>query len=460
MPKGEFGRVLNDSGKKKLADAVGEANVSCDAAHFNSLGWEGALPTASVTPESAEQLCAVVRLAASERWRIAPAGNLTKPGMGGVPREIDLVVALNRLNRVTDYQPADLTVTAEAGASVEALANVLGEQGQMLPLDVPFAAAGATVGGVMATFSSGPRRLGYGSVRDLAIGVRFVTLDGKLAKGGGKVVKNVAGYDMMKMLIGSFGTLAIIADATFKVLPVPKSSTTLIAGFAGVRQAFAARDRILNSPLAPQALDFMDKESGSLIGADVLREAPFSLAVHAAGPEPAVERVRRELPEMVRHEGGTTIAFLDGDRERQFWNAVQETTPAALRLRREIAVLKISAILSQLPTVVEEAHRTAAQHGLGSAIVARAGTGIVYCYLWPQSGGDLSTERMAMACEILLSDAERLGGYAAIEWCPFELKSTLRQWGPVGDDFALMQRLKREFDPERLLNPGRLFGKI
>jgi FAD/FMN-containing dehydrogenase len=265
---------------------------------------------------------------------------------------------------------------------------------------------------------------------------------------------------MMKMLIGSFGTLAIIAEATFKVLPVPKASTTLIAGFASVTQAFGARNRILNSPLAPQALDFMDSESGTLIGADVLCETPFSLAVHAAGPEAAVERVRRELPEMARHEGGKTIAFLEGDRERQFWNAVQEMTPAAPRARRDIAVVKISVVLSQLATIVEEAHRAAAEHGLGAAIVARAGTGIVYGYLWPQSGGDLSMERMAMACETLLTGAERLGGYAVIEWCPFELKSTLRLWGPVGDDFVPMQRLKREFDPERILNPGRLFGKI
>src|ERR1019366_3266609 len=159
-------RVLEESGWKQLAETVGPENITFDTSPMRQSGWEGALPRACVTPSSREQVCEVMRLAHAERWRVAPAGNSTKQSMGGIPQGIDLVLSLRRLNRVTDYQPADLTVSVEAGLRMEELGAVLRANGQMLPLDVPFA-AGATVGGMMVTNGSGPRRLAYGSLRDM-----------------------------------------------------------------------------------------------------------------------------------------------------------------------------------------------------------------------------------------------------------------------------------------------------
>ncbi|MBI4443111.1 MAG: FAD-binding oxidoreductase, partial [Acidobacteria bacterium] len=177
---------------KQLAEIVGAENISSDSAWLAERGWEAPLPAAVVYPGTSEQVSEILRLAYAERLVVAPAGHGTKQLMGGVAQRVDLVLSMSKLNRITDYPAADLTISVEAGLGVADLAAALRAKRQMLPLDVPFAAE-ATVGGAVAANSSGPRRLAYGTFRDVMIGMRFVTADGKLAKSGGKVVKNVAG---------------------------------------------------------------------------------------------------------------------------------------------------------------------------------------------------------------------------------------------------------------------------
>ena len=465
----EFGPKVNSgvksvpegSGWKRLTETVGPENVIFDTGPLRQRGWEGALPRACVTPLSCEQVCEVMRLAHAERWRVSPAGNSTKQRMGGIPQGIDLVLSLRRLNRVTDYQPADLTVSVEAGLRMEELGAVLGAHGQMLPLDVPFA-AGATVGGMMVTNGSGPRRLAYGSLRDMVIGVRFVTSEGKLVKSGGKVVKNVAGYDMAKILIGSFGTLGIITGATFKVFPIPPASITFVLGFPTAEQALQARRHILNSPIAPQALDLLDSAAGALIQKDVLSASPYTLVVAAAGPEAVVERVRRELPLLVRQDGLEKVSYLAGEPEAKLWSAIQDLTSTVIERSPDSAVVKASVLLSQVGSVIERARQAGSDTGLAVATLARAGTGIVYCYLSPASDADKGTsiEGTSKACEFLLEETARLGGGAVVEWCPSEVKEKISLWAPLGDDFPMMQRLKAQLDPQGILNPGRLWGRI
>ena len=451
---------------RRLTETVGPENVIFDMDPLRQSGWEGDLPKAFVTPSSRERVCEVMRLAQTERWRVAPAGNGTKQRLGGTPRGIDLVVSLRRLNRITDYEPADLTVTVEAGLRIRELGAAIRGNGQMVPLDVPFSTE-ATVGGVMATNGSGPRRLGYGSLRDMVIGVHFVTSDGKLVKSGGKVVKNVAGYDMGKMLIGSFGTLGIITGVTFKIFPIPPVSVTLVLGFRSAKQALQATHRILNSPLTPQALDLFDSAAGSLLSGifskqDSLSASPFNLAVHAAGPEAVVERVRRELPLLVRQDGPERISCLAGESGSNLWSAIQDLTPSVLHLAPNAAVIKASVVLSQIGMVIDGVRHAASNNSLSLATLARAGTGVVYCYLWPRAETDHSSwnERLARACEFLQEETSRMGGCAVVEWCPPEVKTKINLWAPLRDDFPLMQRLKAQLDPDGILNPGRLYGRI
>ncbi|MCZ6751294.1 MAG: FAD-binding oxidoreductase [Acidobacteria bacterium] len=450
-----------ESYRQRLAEIVGAENVAWDPEHLRARGWEGPLPQAVVHPPGPEQVVEVIKLACAERLKVSPAGALTKQRMGGVSRQIDLVLSLDRLNRVTDYEPADLTVTVQAGLPIRGLDAALRAQGQMLPFDAPFAAE-ATVGGVLATNGSGARRLRYGTSRDMLLGVRFVTAEGKLVKSGGKVVKNVAGYDMGKMLLGSFGTLGVITEVTFKVFPVLPCSMTLLLGFPTAPQALQARHRILNSPFAPQALDMVDAAAGALAGEPVLSAAPFTLLVAMAGPEPAIERACRELPSLLRPDGWEKHSELTGDAEQNLWKKIQELTPAVLRAHPEAAVVKASVLLSRIGDLLEQARQAASRNGLTLATLARAGTGVVYCYLLPQpkTNGVSQAERTAKACEALLSETDRLGGRAVVEWAPPAAKEMTNLWGPLRDDFPVMQRLKEQFDPQAILNPGRFYGGI
>ena len=456
---------------RRLGEMVGEEHLSFDAGRLLDGRWDDPLPNAIVRPANRKQAREVVLLAHSGRRTVAPAGGCSKQRFGGVPRRIDFLLSLDRLNRITDYQAADLTVTVEAGVRMADLAATLQGQGQMLPLDPPFGAE-ATVGGVLATNGSGPRRLAYGTARDMILGVHFIAPVGKLAKSGGKVVKNVAGYDLAKVLIGSLGTLGVLTDVTFKVFPIPPASATLVLGFPDAAQSLHDAHRILNSPYAPQALDLLDRAAASLMEEPGLSEFPFVVVVSAAGPEPVVERISRDLPALLQSESPmgkspmakslTEVARLSGEAESKLWRKIQEITPSFLRAHPDGVVVKASVLLTQMVEVIEAARRAASDHGLGSAVVARAGTGIVYCYLWPEEAAEPPSpaERLGSACKFLLQETERLGGRAIVEWAPVAVQNRVYIWGTLPDDFPLMQRLKGRMDPRGILNPGRFYGGL
>ena len=451
---------MNDSQITQLANIVGKENLTVDTASLRGFGWEGALPRAFVAPSTPEEVCEIVRVANAEQWKLAPVGSMTKLRMGGIPHEIDIVLSLGRLRRVVDYQPADLTISVEAGMTIEEAERHLEANGQILPLDVPFGSR-ATVGGVIATNASGPRRLGYGSLRDMVIGIQFVTADGRLAKSGGKVVKNVAGYDVAKLLIGSYGTLAIVTGATFKLFPKPTASTTVVCGFDSVENALQARDKLLNSAFSPQALDIVDAAAGNMIVQPALSHSPFSLIVHAAGPKAAIERIQRETLSIVREDGIVFHNVLMGEKERQLWRAIYQATPSAILRSPEMVVVKASLQLSKMREFLDQSTHTATAGGLQFATVARAGTGIVYCYLWPATTNkNHVVGSIEDSCRSVQAEATRLGGSTVIEWCPESLKDKIELWATPGDDFPLMQRLKSQMDPTCILNPGTLWGYL
>ncbi|MGH9783235.1 MAG: FAD-binding oxidoreductase, partial [Terriglobia bacterium] len=449
---------------KQLAEIVGREHLSSDPARLLDGRWQGPPPKAIARPADARQAQEILRLANRERLTVAPAGNLTKQRLGGVPRQIDLLLSLERLHRITDYQPADLTVAVEAGVRMEDLAATLRRENQMLPLDAPFGGE-ATVGGVLSTNGSGPRRLAYGTARDVVLGAHFVTAEGTMAKTGGKVVKNVAGYDLAKLLIGSLGTLAVLTEVTFKVFPIPPASATLAFGFQSATEALRAAYRIVHSQFALQALDLLDRAAGSLLEEPLLSELPYTLMVRAAGPVAVVERTGRELPVLFRSENPAEIGRVTDEAEANLWEKIQELTPSFLRANPGGVVIKATVLLTRMEDVIAAASRVASEAGLAAATLARAGTGVVYCYLWPphqsrDSNGAVKNERFVRAWESLFPEIERLGGRAIVEWAPASVKENVNLWGTLRDDFAVMQRLKAQFDPQGILNPGRFYGGI
>ncbi len=242
----------------------------------------------TLLPETPEQLAESLREAASAHQTIRLGGNFSKDRLGGAAQSADVTISASRLNRLLQYDPRDLTISVQAGMRFAELEQTLAGHRQMLPLD-PGWAADSTVGGVVAANLSGPRRRLYGTARDMVIGMTFVTLEGKLVSSGGMVVKNVAGLDMAKLMVGSFGTLAAIAQVNFKVFPVPAKSRTFLMEFSTAAAAFAERDRILRGPLQPAAIDIVNWPSDHRLS--------WRLLVRAGGNTKALDRYARELPD-------------------------------------------------------------------------------------------------------------------------------------------------------------------
>ncbi len=380
------------------------------------------------SPETPEELAGILAGAASHDRTITLAGNGTKRRMAGPIEPADEVISTGGLKRVLQYEPRDLTISVEAGLPWRELTRLLAENRQMVPLDPPFGAK-ATVGGVIAANSCGPRRRLYGSARDLVIGMKFATLQGKVVQSGGMVVKNVAGLDMAKLLIGSFGTLAAIAVVNFKVLPMPQVERSFVFAFDTLASAIGVRDRLLQSALQPAAIDLLNPHTGAMLG-----NRAWLLAVRAGGNAAAVDRYEHELAPL-----GNGKAF-DGLRQEPLWHQVAEFTSRFLGKHPDGTVVRASCTLKELEAVIGS---------LEVPAVARAGSGVCYGY-FEQSG--------AAAC--WAAEAVRRGWKIVIDFSPEERKHELDLWPAPGNDLEIMRRVKNLFDPGNLLNRGRLYRRI
>ena len=296
-------------------------------------------------PESPEQIAETLRETAAKNQTIRLGGNFSKDRLGGAPQAADAEISTAALNRLLQYDPRDLTLSVEAGMPFVELERVLAEHRQMLPLDPGWGLA-STVGGVVAANLSGPRRRLYGTARDMVIGMTFATLEGKLIQSGGMVVKNVAGLDMAKLMIGSCGTLAAIATVNFKVFPVPEESRTFEMQFDNIEAAFAERDRILRGVLQPTALDLINWPSG------------IRLLLRAGGNARVLDRYARELP-------------LARVCDESVWDEIREFTPRFLAANPGGAVVTHSMKLTEM---------TAAAAKVDAPFIARAGSGVIYAH--------------------------------------------------------------------------------
>jgi len=378
-----------------------------------------------LAPSTAAELADILREAAGRGQTIALAGNSTKRRMAGPIEPAAVSITTMSLRRVVQYEPRDLTISVDAGFGWRELENLLAGNRQMVPLDPPFADS-ATVGGVIAANSSGPRRRLYGTARDLVIGIQFATLEGKLVQAGGMVVKNVAGLDMAKLMIGSFGTLAAITTVNFKLQPQPEVERSFVVPFDSAAAVLAARDQVLRGQLQPAAMDVL---SPGAVGGIGLHQ--WALALRVGGNAAAVQRYEREFAQF-----GGTRAF-ENDNQRALWRHVEDFTPTFLKANDDGAVVRASCTLKEIEAVMAS---------FPGAAIARAGTGVCYGYF----------ERSAAAVEWLAAQRWK----AVLEFAPDDRRRTADLWPRSGGDLEIMRRVKGLFDPSNLLNRGRLYRRI
>jgi len=390
-----------------------------------ALTIDGVSPRERLAPRSADEVARALHEADSAGKAVAPVGGATQLDLGMPPSRLDLAIETTGLNRVVEYEPADLTVTVEAGMRFAELQRILGEQGQFLALDPPLE-DGATVGGAIATNASGPLRFAYGTARDLVIGIRVANPDGTVTHAGGRVVKNVAGYDLDKLYVGSLGTLAVIVELSFKLAPIPPSVACVAGEFSDLAAARSLVSAVMRSPLSPLAIE--------LIGS---RRVVFRVGGYAQ----AVERQVRDLASLIADHGGR---HTDVD-----WDTLLRDR---IETRRREVVLKASAPISASATLVELLERNL--RDFGPTVWAHAGNGVAY------AACDAPTD--ADALQETRREVVALGNNSAlvVERCPRVLKRSIDVWGEPGPNLALMRAIKSKLDPNNTLNPGRYVGGI
>lgn len=413
----------------------------------------GVRPSAVVAPGSPDEVTAVINLGAQADLVIVPWGGGTMIERGFAPVRYDLALSLSRLREVVDFDVANLTVTAQAGLTLAELQGQLRQAHQFLPLNPPLPTQ-ATIGGVVAANASGPGRFRYGAARDLVLGMRVALANGQVIHLGGKTVKNVAGYDLSKVFIGSYGTLGVITEVTFRLLPCPQARRALKATFEGMDMALNWAAQVMDSELLPACLTVMNPLATQWAFGNDAVAADYTLIVGLDGSAETVERQVRQMSASLRSVGACSVTLLEGAARDSALDSVRDFVPSALsdvRATAFTANIPLSAT-TQFASEVEEA---SVRLGLKLGCVVAADTGTVICLA---EGAD--EDRLAEVYGQSVVTAAQLGGHCVLDRAAPELRRRVAVWGEPRDDWKLAKVLKGQFDPGGLFNRGRFVGGI
>jgi glycolate oxidase FAD binding subunit len=460
-----------------LETLVGAHRCDAQAMHVREYAVDGIIPRAVVWPETVEQVSAVLQWAQREKLAVVPRGNGSKIGLGALPRRLDLVLSTRRLSQVREYDVANFTISAGAGMAFAQLSQLTAAHRQLLPLQYPFSTA--TLGGLIAANAYSPKRLRYGGVRDLLLGLRVVLPSGEIAHFGGKVVKNVAGYDMCKLFLGSLGALGIIAEATFRLYSLPERDETLLAVFPALESGAAAVVQLTATPLLPSQILLLDAPATQAVAPEVTPRAADTalLVVNCEGMEEAVERQLAEIAHVCHGHGADTVQVLSHETQLRFRTrlegamhpaAIQASDPAARPapqasedMTGQTLVLRLGTLPSRVYTVMKAASQGVKPLTSEAMIIGDCGVGLVKLFLRSKGPATAAIDApLRGALRDLTASVVGDGGFAAVEAAPPEAKTQLEVWGPPPSSFPLLQRLKRTFDPEHILSPGRFIGGL
>ena len=437
----------------ELKDIVGESSILSEE-QATAYTFDGYVPKAVVVPTSVQEMQDVLQLAVKQGLSIMPAGAGTKLGIGNLPEKVDVVLVTTHLNSVVEYEPADLTVTVEAGIRLRDLQTELSKHRQYLALDPPYADR-CTIGGIVATNASGSFRLRHGTARNQVLGLRVVRADGTVVKSGGKVVKNVAGYDLNKLYIGGFGTLGIITEVTLKLSPIPVHEAILTADFQNIQDAADTGLAIVGSQILPMFVNLF-------VNADPTRretEAPADenkpMLVAGFGGDPeTVAWQLTQCQEIMEQNGAIGVTIVEDESGQHLQEAVQEFSADNKNTEMVVAKLNLKRTdLAEFATHIVEANSTR-----DAQMMALIGSGVLYATIPVAS--DTDYQSLADALMQLRQTVMSRQGNLIIEVAPPELKRHIDVWGSVEGTLNLMKQIKAKLDPIGLLNPGRFVSSI
>ncbi len=478
--------MIKDSVIKELEKILGQGLITEDT-ELSGYAVDGAVPQILAVPGSVEEVAEVIKIAAENSLAVVVRGGGTKMGLGNSPQRLDLVLSTQRLDAITDMDTANLTVTVQAGVWFSGLQDALSGQenrcylpvsssgpqegeicserehmGCFVPLDPPLAKR-ATFGGIVAANSSGPRRLLHGTVRDMLLGVRYVDARGRIIGMGGKTVKNVSGYDVSKLMIGSMGTLGVICEMTLRLLPLPETASTMVAGFRAMDEAFELVDKIMSSKLTPAAIEVFDSKVEEKIGVGLQETAQgsrFFVAVLAEGAAEAVRRICSDTAQMAKDAGAQGSMLVGEEGQFRFWAEYGELCNPERWGEPPPVLIRLSCPISRLMGLLSSASQEADSLNLEAGIFAHAGSGVGRVIL--QSRNDRADFQAGIFkwTGRMLEKCLEVGGNLVVEGADYPWKGELPLWGISRPDFDILKRIKREVDPEGIFSPGRFVAGI
>lgn len=404
-------------------------------------------------PRNLDEISAMLHESHTQGVTVMPVGGGTRLSLGNVARSPGIALDTTELNQPVSINSADLTATFEAGMALADVQTALAQNNQFLAMDSALSER-ATIGGILASGASGPLKWHFGNPRDLVIGMKVVQPDGTITKSGGQVVKNVSGYDMARLHIGGLGTLGVIAEVSFKLTPKPAGERTVIAAFENTKSCGDAALSVFNGQVMPLALTTFDSRVSSESEMRDLTGEQF-LAVRLGGRPRALERLTDETVRTSRRHGASKVETLDGDAALDLWKNIADFGWTGESLPE--VVIRTSLVPNRVQTFIDTINSSS--NGMTASSVASPGYGNVMVFWRSQSGAELLNNSRAVI-QATRTLAGKLEGSAIIERCPVELKSELDVWGEVGDAIEIMRRMKQQYDPNGILNPGRFIGRI
>jgi FAD/FMN-containing dehydrogenase len=471
-----------------FADMLKVEWIRSDPETLSAHALDGLAPKAVAFPESLEQVSQVVKTAQKEKWAVLPWGGGSKIGVGNPPSHMDLVISTNRLDKIIDMDTANLTVTAQAGVrfrdlqislageenrcylpyegpttvSDEAACSDRDHMGCFIPMMPPFSHA-ATLGGIVAANSSGPVRLLYGLPRDMVLGVRYVAANGEIVGLGGKTVKNVSGYDMCKLMIGSRGSLGILGEMTLRLHPLPERFGTCLSGFSSLDRASSFVDQIFETKLLPSAVELMNGRGNGLLveeGALDMDNRGYVVAVGLEGFGEAVKRMGKEMEEMASASGAQNNLRLPDNPHLIFWDAYSNLVPKLSAQYPDMVSVKLNYPISKYLDVIHWVESLCGEQDLSHALQAHTGSGVTRVHFLLDTEDEKGADGVVSVAEKLLEKCQSISGNLVVEKASTRMKERLPVWGTPPQDFVIMKRIKEQMDHSGLFSPGRFVGGI
>ncbi|GHH99343.1 FAD-binding oxidoreductase [Neobacillus kokaensis] len=406
----------------------------------------------TVFPKTEQEIADILQYANEKAMKINIIAGGTKRGFGGIEESADILLSLEQYKGVVEHSPGDMIVTVKSGTTYQELQDFLAEHKQKVPLD-PALPKEATIGGVIAANDFGPKRLGYGSARDMVIGLRMVYPDGTIIRSGGKTVKNVAGYDMNKLFIGSMGTLGVISEITIKLRPLQQYESLILLSFpdGNLEDIHTFTISLLDSVMEPVALELLNPPLAEI----VTGHRAFTLAISFEDVESSV---RYQVDYVKQHKpSDASISILEQNDARSFWDNLAAVSPNGQQTVSEQttkAALKVGVKNLDVVSVIKESQLLQDSHHLKAEAHGGLGTGLCKVYL---TG---TKDDVVSAITSLRSFAEHLGGYAVATHLPLALRQQIKVWGEKPSHFFLLDGIKAKVDSKRILNNGRFVGGI